>query len=138
MLKALHDKGIVGGSSAGAMNQPRSEILITGYSAESHSAVRAGTVFHRGNGNFLLESDELVDVYFSERGRQGRLMVLAMGTPAEAEASTIFSGRTRAEAQIRPTSRKSCCLATCGARRTRAVVHDGAGREAGYAGCDVC
>ena len=41
-LKALQDKMIVGGSSAGAMNQPTSEIMITGHSAESYTAVREG------------------------------------------------------------------------------------------------
>ena len=80
-LAALQAKAIVGGSSAGAMNQPISEILITGHSAESYSAVRAGSVFLRGTGNgFLSPREELVDVHFSERGRQGRLMVLAMET----------------------------------------------------------
>jgi hypothetical protein len=45
---------IVGGSSAGAMNQPQSEILITGHSAESYAAVRAGSVFDRQAGNGLI------------------------------------------------------------------------------------
>jgi cyanophycinase-like exopeptidase len=35
VLAALRAKSILGGSSAGAMNQPESEILITGHSAES-------------------------------------------------------------------------------------------------------
>lgn len=79
-LAALYRTKIVGGSSAGAMNQPQSEILITGHSAESYAAVRAGSVFDRQAGNGFLTTDELVDVHFSERGRQGRLMVLAMQT----------------------------------------------------------
>ena len=35
-------------------------------------------VFQRNAGNGLLETEELVDVHFSERGRQGRLVVMAM------------------------------------------------------------
>jgi len=80
MLRALQSKLIIGGSSAGAMNQPKSEILITGHSAESYAAVRLGSVVMRNAGNAFLGSEELVDVHFSERGRQGRLVVLAMQT----------------------------------------------------------
>jgi len=79
-LRALRHKAIVGGSSAGAMNQPLSEILVTGHSVESYSAVRAGSVFQRNMGNALLGSQELVDTHFSERGRQGRLVIIAMQT----------------------------------------------------------
>jgi cyanophycinase len=83
-LTALRAKTVLGGSSAGAMNQPDAQILITGHSAESYTAVRAGSVFLRGQGNgFLAPAEELVDVHFSERGRQGRLMVLAMETQRE-------------------------------------------------------
>lgn len=78
LLQALQKHPLVGGSSAGAMNQPTSPILITGHSAESYAAVRAGEVFQRDAGNALIQADELVDVHFSERGRQGRLVVMAM------------------------------------------------------------
>jgi|EP01047_Picozoa_sp_COSAG01_P025432 cyanophycinase-like exopeptidase len=80
VLEALIRKEIVGGSSAGAMNQPCSEILVTGHSVESYSAVSAGSVFQRNMGNRMLETQELVDSHFSERGRQGRLMLMAMHT----------------------------------------------------------
>lgn len=97
-LSALRAKAIVGGSSAGAMNQPSSQILITGHSAESYAAVRAGSVFLRSQGNGFLEpAEELVDVHFSERGRQGRLMVLAMETQREwafgADENTAYTWR---------------------------------------------
>lgn len=80
ILEALIRKEIVGGSSAGAMNQPMSEILVTGHSVESYAAVSAGEVFQRNRGNMMLETEELVDSHFSERGRQGRLMLMAMHT----------------------------------------------------------
>ena len=80
VLAALIAKDIVGGSSAGAMNQPMSEILVTGHSVESYAAVSAGAVFQRNAGNLMLETEELVDSHFSERGRQGRLMIIAMNT----------------------------------------------------------
>ena len=80
VLEALWRKEIVGGSSAGAMNQPMSEILVTGHSVESYSAVSQGAVFQRNAGNRMLETEELVDSHFSERGRQGRLMIIAMNT----------------------------------------------------------
>ena len=80
VLAALIRKEIVGGSSAGAMNQPMSEILVTGHSSESYAAVSAGEVFQRNRGNLMLEAEELVDSHFSERGRQGRLMLFAMQT----------------------------------------------------------
>eukprot|EP00037_Helgoeca_nana_P017185 m.162428 g.162428 ORF g.162428 m.162428 type:complete len:436 (-) comp23877_c0_seq1:50-1357(-) len=79
-LEALQRTLVVGGSSAGAMNQPLSDILITASSAESYAAVAAGTIFSRQAGNKLLQSEELVDVHFSERGRQGRLLVFAAAT----------------------------------------------------------
>ena len=60
-LTALRAKAIVGGSSAGAMNQPSSEILVTGHSSESYAAVRDGSIFLRKPGNSLLSpSTELV------------------------------------------------------------------------------
>ena len=62
------------------MNQPISEILVTGHSVESYAAVSSGAVFQRNEGNRMLETDELVDTHFSERGRQGRLMMIAMNT----------------------------------------------------------
>lgn len=77
-LDAMRRKKIIGGSSAGAMNQPAVEMLVTGSSAESYDATRAGSIAHRENGNgFLFPSDEVVDVHFAERGRQGRLVVFA-------------------------------------------------------------
>lgn len=79
-LEALRRKAIVGGSSAGAMNQPMSDILITASSSESYSAVASGSVFSRSAGNGFLLSEELADVHFSERGRQGRLIVFAAAT----------------------------------------------------------
>jgi cyanophycinase len=79
-LTALRTKLIVGGSSAGAMNQPLSEILVTGHSQESYAVLRAGSVFQRDGGNAFIEAQELVDTHFSERGRQGRMVVLAMQT----------------------------------------------------------
>eukprot|EP01052_Picozoa_sp_SAG31_P027166 SAG31_NODE_2519_length_5569_cov_4.141316_3_plen_260_part_00 len=78
-----------------------SEILVTGHSVESYQAVSAGSVFQRSAGNRMLEDEELVDSHFSvreqpsvtsacsrcgltfvpqERGRQGRLMMIAMNT----------------------------------------------------------
>jgi cyanophycinase-like exopeptidase len=80
VLAALQAKTIVGGSSAGAMNQPTSEILVTGSSVESYSALSAGSVFQRNAGNAMVQSEELIDTHFSERGRQGRLMIIAMQT----------------------------------------------------------
>jgi cyanophycinase-like exopeptidase len=80
ILEALIRKEIVGGSSAGAMNQPMSEILVTGHSVESYAAVSGGGVFQRNRGNMMLDTEELVDTHFSERGRQGRLMMIAMNT----------------------------------------------------------
>jgi cyanophycinase-like exopeptidase len=80
VLEALKAKEIVGGSSAGAMNQPISEILVTGHSVESYAAVSTGAVFQRNCGNAMLETEELVDSHFSERGRQGRLMLFAAAT----------------------------------------------------------
>ena len=80
ILEALIRKEIVGGSSAGAMNQPMSEILVTGHSSESYAVVRAGEVFQRNAGNRMLETEELVDSHFSERGRQGRGMMIGMQT----------------------------------------------------------
>ena len=46
------------------MNQPSSEILITGHSAESYAAVRDGSVFLRDAGNGYLTNAELADVHF--------------------------------------------------------------------------
>lgn len=83
LLRAIKAKAIVGGSSAGAMTQPTSEILVTAYSVESYSAVSNGNVFQRDSGNNLLGSPHAVDTHFSERGRQGRLVVFAMQTNAE-------------------------------------------------------
>ena len=80
VLSALMAKDLVGGSSAGAMNQPLAEILVTAHSVESYAAVSGGEVFQRNRGNMMLESLELVDSHFSERGRQGRLMMIAMQT----------------------------------------------------------
>ncbi len=51
------------------MNQPTSEILVTGHSEESYAVVATGSVFQRNMGNLMLESEELVDTHFSERGR---------------------------------------------------------------------
>jgi hypothetical protein len=82
LLNAMQAKEIVGGSSAGAMNQPTRQILITGSSVESYQAVRDGTVFFRARGNALITTDELVDVHFAERGRQGRLVVFAAAVGA--------------------------------------------------------
>jgi cyanophycinase-like exopeptidase len=79
-LAALMAKDLVGGSSAGAMNQPLAEILVTAHSVESYTAVSGGSVFQRNRGNMMLDSLELVDSHFSERGRQGRLMMIAMQT----------------------------------------------------------
>lgn len=62
------------------MNQPMSEILVTGHSVESYAAVSGGAVFQRNAGNRMLKDEELVDSHFSERGRQGRLMMIAMNT----------------------------------------------------------
>ena len=39
---------------AGAMNQPTSEILVTGSSVESYSAVASGSIFQRDQGNRLV------------------------------------------------------------------------------------
>jgi len=83
MLKALRGKRILGGSSAGAMTQPSSEILITGHSRESYDAVKSGEVYERDAGNGFLGTAQAVDTHFSERGRQGRLLVFATQTNAE-------------------------------------------------------
>jgi len=83
MLKALRGKRILGGSSAGAMTQPSSEILITGHSKESYDAVKSGQVYERDAGNGFLGTPQAVDTHFSERGRQGRLLVFAAQTKAE-------------------------------------------------------
>jgi cyanophycinase-like exopeptidase len=78
ILTALQNKLILGGSSAGAMNQPGAEILVTGSSVESYQALRQASVFFREVGNrFVPQAIGLVDTHFSERGRQGRLLVLA-------------------------------------------------------------
>jgi hypothetical protein len=39
------------------MNQPMSEILITGHSVESYAAVSSGAVFQRNRGNDMLGND---------------------------------------------------------------------------------
>jgi len=75
-LDALLAKVLVAGSSAGAMHQPDIDILITGSSVESYTAVRDGTVFSRPFGNRFIRRG-LVDSHFSERGRQGRFLVFA-------------------------------------------------------------
>lgn len=49
------------------MNQPMSEILVTGHSVESYQAVSGGAVFQRNAGNRMLEDEELVDSHFSVR-----------------------------------------------------------------------
>lgn len=81
LLLAVQRKNIVAGSSAGAMVQPMGNILLTRNSIESYPAIvqrrvpfspSAFRVFKRG----------LVDVHFSERGRQGRLFVFAFLTKA--------------------------------------------------------
>jgi len=77
LLQALQSKALVLGSGAGAVALPAGHLLVTGHSAESYEAVRQGSVFHRDNGNRLLSHAQAVDTHFSERGRQGRLLVLA-------------------------------------------------------------
>jgi cyanophycinase len=104
LLDALRAKTIIGGSSAGAMNQPVSEILITGHSSESYGAVAAGSVFLRSGGNAFLDTAELVDVHFSERGRQGRLMVMAMETQQQwafgVDENTAYVWRPSGEYEV--------------------------------------
>lgn len=82
LLEAIREVNIVGGSSAGAMVQPFFDILITGSSSASYQAVRDSKVYYRRHGNAFIKSG-LVDVHFSERGRQGRLLVLAVATKTQ-------------------------------------------------------
>jgi cyanophycinase len=79
ILAAIRKKEIVAGTSAGAMVQPVRDIMITGITCESYQCVSARSVYHRKDG-FELFTHGLVDVHYAERGRQGRLYVLAWQT----------------------------------------------------------
>jgi cyanophycinase len=79
ILAAIRKKEIVAGTSAGAMIQPTRDIMITRHTAESYSAVASKQIYYREHG-FNLFTHGLVDVHFAERGRQGRLYVLAWAT----------------------------------------------------------
>jgi cyanophycinase len=82
ILKAIHEKEVVGGTSAGGMVQPTSNIMITGKTCESYECVSERNVYHDTDG-FNLFNNGLVDVHYAERGRQGRLYVLAWQTKAK-------------------------------------------------------
>lgn len=79
VLDAIRKKGIVSGSSAGAMVQPKGNILLTRQSIDSYLAIvrRSNPI---GLHAFNLFQGGLIDVHFSERGRQGRLWVLNVQT----------------------------------------------------------
>eukprot|EP01080_Neovahlkampfia_damariscottae_P003957 gene3957-7213_t len=74
-LKAIKKLKLVGGSSAGSLVQPKFAVLTTGYPS-SYETLRTGKMAFSKNGTEMLTSHVLVDVHFSERGRQGRLFVL--------------------------------------------------------------
>lgn len=103
-LRALQAKAVVGGSSAGAMTQPGSEILVTAHSVESYDAVRSGYVFQRDSGNNLLGKAQVVDTHFSERGRQGRLLVFATQTKQRwafgVDEATAYVWRSSGEYEV--------------------------------------
>ncbi|KAL0490776.1 glutamine amidotransferase type 1 [Acrasis kona] len=82
LLDAIHEKEVVGGSSAGGMSQPVNDIIITGQSAESYYAVLEKNLYHRKDG-LQFFTHGLADVHFAERGRQGRLYVLAFQTQSK-------------------------------------------------------
>jgi cyanophycinase-like exopeptidase len=74
VLQEIRKKAIVGGSSAGAMVQPK-YIMLTSYSYESYSTLKYHYMNHSVNGSEVIKERVLADVHFSERGRQGRLAV---------------------------------------------------------------
>ena len=69
VLKAIKTLKLVAGSSAGSLIQPKFAILTTGYPS-SYETLRTGKMAYSQNGTQLLTSHVLVDVHFSERGRQ--------------------------------------------------------------------
>lgn len=79
LLAAIQKKQIVAGSSAGAMVQPMANMLLTRNPVDSYQAIVRRQVPFSPHA-FKLFNRGLVDVHFSERGRQGRLFVFAWQT----------------------------------------------------------
>lgn len=75
LLEEIKKKLHISGSSAGSLVQPQLAILTTGYPS-SYEVLRSGSMRFSRNGTAILPQNVLVDVHFSERGRQGRLHVL--------------------------------------------------------------
>lgn len=79
LLEEIKKKKLIAGSSAGSLVQPKRAILTTGFPS-SYEVLRTGTMRYSHNGTVILPQNVLVDVHFSERGRQGRLHVLQVIT----------------------------------------------------------
>eukprot|EP01080_Neovahlkampfia_damariscottae_P006580 gene6580-10743_t len=77
-LREVRKTRLIGGSSAGAMVQPKKHILKTRQPVSSYQAVRGATIPKMDGSKLFSNKDVgLVDSHFSERGRQGRLFVHA-------------------------------------------------------------
>jgi len=79
LIEAIKKKELVAGSSAGSLIQPKLAILTTGFPSSYETIVR-GSMAYSSNGTEILRENVLIDVHFSERGRQGRLHVLQYNT----------------------------------------------------------
>jgi cyanophycinase len=75
LLEAIKERPLLGGSSAGSLVQPRLVILTTGFPS-SYDTLTRGSIDYNNRGCLFIKENVLVDVHFSERGRQGRLHVL--------------------------------------------------------------
>jgi hypothetical protein len=81
-LEAMSKKPL-GGSSAGAMVMPISNILYTRTSEDSYQAVSRGRIASFGAHGFRFFKGGLVDSHVGERGRQGRIFMLALQSRAK-------------------------------------------------------
>jgi len=79
ILETIKKKDLIAGSSAGSLIQPKLAILTTGFPSSYETVVR-GSMAYSYNGTEILRENVLIDVHFSERGRQGRLHVLQFNT----------------------------------------------------------
>jgi cyanophycinase-like exopeptidase len=70
-LEAIKKLKLIAGSSAGSLIQPEFAILTTGYPS-SYETLRTGQMTFSKKGTKILHRHVLVDVHFSERGRQVR------------------------------------------------------------------
>jgi cyanophycinase-like exopeptidase len=100
LVEEIKKKEIVAGSSAGSLIQPKKAILTTGFPS-SYQVLTTWKMDYSLNGTVFLRDDILVDVHFSERGRQGRLHVLqqisgvkhAFGTDENTGVTTTLDGK---------------------------------------------